>query len=114
MMVTADGAVKPCCFAPVPLGNLHDSEVDEIWNGPTAIELRQFIKANMIHGICSGAPCKFVQNMQIRIAQADISQASKECETSGDVVANLGIVSLKMRAAITQPMPNAAPHVNDN
>lgn len=88
MMVTADGAVKPCCFAPVPLGNLHDSEVDEIWNGPTAIELRQFIKANMIHPICMGAPCKFVQNMQIHIEQADTSQSSKERETNGAVVAN--------------------------
>ena len=25
MMVTADGAVKPCCFASLPLGNLHDA-----------------------------------------------------------------------------------------
>jgi len=64
MMVTADGAVKPCCFAPGQLGNLHDASAENVWNGPVAIELRRFIKADRIHPICAGAPCKFVQNMQ--------------------------------------------------
>jgi len=64
MMVTADGVVKPCCFAPGQLGNLHDASADEIWNGPLAIELRSYIKTDRIHPICAEAPCKFVQNMQ--------------------------------------------------
>lgn len=66
MMVTADGAVKPCCFAPGQLGNLHDSSVEEIWNGPVVVELRGFIKADRIHPTCANAPCKFVQNSQAR------------------------------------------------
>ena len=64
MMVTADGMVKPCCFAPGHLGNLHDSTIDEAWNGVEAVALRSAIKANVIHPICAGSPCKFVQNMQ--------------------------------------------------
>jgi MoaA/NifB/PqqE/SkfB family radical SAM enzyme len=68
MMVTADGAVKPCCFAPGQLGNLHDATADEVWNGPAAVELRRFIKANRVHPICDGAPCKFVENMRGKAA----------------------------------------------
>ena len=63
MMVTADGKVTPCCFAQQPLGNLNDAAVDAIWNGPVAMELRQYIVSDRIHPICAGAPCKFVQNM---------------------------------------------------
>jgi hypothetical protein len=64
MMVTADGVVKPCCFASGKLGDLHDAPVAKIWNGAAAIELRRFIKADKIHPICAGAPCKFVENMR--------------------------------------------------
>jgi MoaA/NifB/PqqE/SkfB family radical SAM enzyme len=66
MMVTADGGVKPCCFAPGTLGNVVSSTPDEVWNGPVAIELRSFIRDNRVHPVCAGAPCKFVQNMQAR------------------------------------------------
>ena len=63
MMVTADGAVKPCCFAPGTLGNLSQASPESIWNGPTAVELRSFIRDDRIHPVCAGAPCKFVENM---------------------------------------------------
>ncbi len=63
MMVTSDGVVKPCCFAPGTLGNLHESTADEIWNNEITIELRRFIKADKIHPVCTNAPCKYVQNM---------------------------------------------------
>jgi hypothetical protein len=62
MMVTADGLVTPCCFASGHLGSLHEATAEAIWNGPIAMELRQFIKADKIHPVCAGAPCKFVQN----------------------------------------------------
>ncbi len=64
MMVTADGAVKPCCFASGTLGNLHEASAEEIWNGSIAVELRKFIKANRVHAVCAKAPCKYVQSMQ--------------------------------------------------
>ena len=62
MVVTADGMVTPCCFASGPLGSLHEATAEAIWNGPIAMELRQFIKEDKIHSVCAGAPCKFVQN----------------------------------------------------
>jgi len=67
MVVTADGNVKPCCFAPGVLGNLHDSTADQVWNGPLAMELRVYIKEDRIHPVCAGAPCKFIQNMPATI-----------------------------------------------
>ncbi|CAN7275220.1 SPASM domain-containing protein [Acidovorax sp. LjRoot66] len=63
MMVTADGAVTPCCFASGRLGNLNEASADAIWNGVLAMELRAFIKADRVHDICRSAPCKYVQNM---------------------------------------------------
>lgn len=65
MMVTADGAVKPCCFSSLSIGNLHESSAENVWNGPVAIELRRYIKADKIHPVCADAPCKFIQNMQL-------------------------------------------------
>ena len=62
MQVTSDGSLKVCCFSGV-LGNLNNSSAEDIWNSPTAIELRKFIKADKIHPLCTNAPCKFVQNM---------------------------------------------------
>jgi MoaA/NifB/PqqE/SkfB family radical SAM enzyme len=66
MMVTADGAVKPCCFAPGVLGHIGEHTADEVWNGPVAIELRSHIRDNKVHPVCAGAPCKFVQATELR------------------------------------------------
>jgi MoaA/NifB/PqqE/SkfB family radical SAM enzyme len=64
LLLTTDGAVRPCCFAPGEIGNLSDAaDVEEIWNGPVAIALRAPIKRDEIHPVCKGAFCKFVQNM---------------------------------------------------
>ena len=70
MMVTADGAVKPCCFSSMPMGNLNDSSAEDVWNGSAAIELRRYIKADKIHPICANAPCKYVQNTELLQKQA--------------------------------------------
>lgn len=69
MMVTADGAVKPCCFASGFLGNLHEASAEEIWNGATAVELRRFIKEDCVHPVCAKAPCKYVQNMRAAVEE---------------------------------------------
>lgn len=76
MVITADGNVKPCCFALGLLGNLHDSAADEIWNGALAMELRAYIKDDRIHPVCAGAPCKFVQNMPFS-AEFDIQHEAE-------------------------------------
>lgn len=69
MMVTADGAVKPCCFASGFLGNLHEASAEEIWNGAVVVELRQFIKEDRVHPVCAKAPCKYVQGMQAAVEE---------------------------------------------
>ena len=46
------------------IGNLSiAADVDEIWNGPIAVELRTSIKRNEAYPVCKGAPCGFAQNM---------------------------------------------------
>lgn len=58
----SDGSVKPCCFATGELGNLSKvPDVQAIWNGPIAVQLRAYIKQNRIHPVCAGAVCKYVQ-----------------------------------------------------
>lgn len=84
MMVTSDGEVKPCCFSSESLGNLNDKSIDQIWNGPTAIALRKCIKGNKIHELCAAAPCKFVQNMQIRPVRGDAPQLGDEPDGIGE------------------------------
>ncbi len=63
MMVASNGNVLPCCYASHPLGNLNESSAEAIWNGRVAVELREFIKRDVVHPVCEGAVCKFVRNM---------------------------------------------------
>ena len=63
LMVTSDGNVRPCCFATGILGNLEEQSMEEIWNGPIAVALREHVLQDRIHPVCSRAVCKFVQNM---------------------------------------------------
>jgi hypothetical protein len=60
-MVTADGAVRPCCYAKTPVGNLNDNSLEEIWNGRTMLEVRWFVDHNKLHSVCRDAACKFSQ-----------------------------------------------------
>ena len=83
MMVTADGAVKPCCFSSMPMGNLNDSSVEDVWNGSAAIELRRYIKADKIHPICANAPCKYVQNTELLQKQASVKAIANNNADSG-------------------------------
>lgn len=62
MMVSADANVRPCCWAPGILGNLHQASPEAIWNGELAQELRKTILADQIHPICANSPCAYVQN----------------------------------------------------
>ena len=82
-MVTADGAVKPCCFSSMPMGNLNDSSAEDVWNGSAAIELRRYIKADKIHPICANAPCKYVQNTELLQKQASVKAIANNNADSG-------------------------------
>jgi radical SAM protein with 4Fe4S-binding SPASM domain len=44
LAIDADGTIKPCCYASddeLDLGNLAEQDFDEIWNSPTARDLRR-------------------------------------------------------------------------
>lgn len=61
VMVTADGVVRPCCYAKDSVGNLNEQSLEEIWNGRPMLELRYFIDQNQLHSICRDAACTYAQ-----------------------------------------------------
>ena len=62
VQILADGQVRPCCWSAGSLGNLHDSDLEEIWDGAKIKDLRKCILNDKIHEICDGSPCIYVQN----------------------------------------------------
>ena len=62
VQILADGEVRPCCWSSGSLGNLHDNDLEEIWNGARIKDLRKYILNEKIHEICDGSPCTYVQN----------------------------------------------------
>jgi MoaA/NifB/PqqE/SkfB family radical SAM enzyme len=71
-LVTTSGQVRPCCFARGTVGNLNDSSFEEIWNGPKIQALRQDMLAGRVNRVCRDAPCKYVQNTQVPIAERSL------------------------------------------
>lgn len=61
VMITADGTVRPCCYAKDSAGNLNDQSLEEIWNGRTMLEVRYFIEHNELHSLCRHAACTYAQ-----------------------------------------------------
>lgn len=90
MMVSADGNVKPCCWAPGNLGNLYQEEPDAVWNGKLAQELRQAILDNTIHPICAQSPCKYVQNTAAQV-YVDAAVANAQPEKKVIPIASQGL-----------------------
>jgi radical SAM protein with 4Fe4S-binding SPASM domain len=66
ILVSANGEVRPCCFAPRPIGNIGEASFEELWNGATMQQLRRDVLADRVGEICRDAPCKYVQNMGSR------------------------------------------------
>ena len=62
VQILADGEVRPCCWSTGSLGNLHDDDLEEIWDGVRIKDLRKYILNGKIHEICDGSPCIYVQN----------------------------------------------------
>jgi radical SAM protein with 4Fe4S-binding SPASM domain len=53
--ITTDGDVYPCCVADsgrLRLGNLHEQSFQEVWNGPTAQDLRRAMLTLDLPAIC--------------------------------------------------------------
>lgn len=93
MMVSADGSVKPCCWAPGNLGNLYQANAEDIWNGALAQELRQAVLDDNIHPICANSPCKYVQNTSSKIF-TDASSSARNASLKKVIP----IVSSEMKA----------------
>ncbi len=60
-MITADGAVRPCCHGG-EVGNIHKKGFQAVWNGVAMRSLRRDVLANRVNAVCAEAACKFVQN----------------------------------------------------
>lgn len=58
LVVDTDADVRPCCWAGASYGNLARQEFDEIWNGPTNIEMRRKFLQNIIPDCCRGKHCR--------------------------------------------------------
>jgi hypothetical protein len=63
--ITTDGNINVCCFAETRIGNIKNAEnLEAIWNGKTAQDLRKYITQNKIHPLCKNGVCQYVQNMK--------------------------------------------------
>ncbi len=71
-VISSNGEVRPCCFSALPVGNLNQDDLAEIWNGEVMQQLRLDILADRINPVCRGAACRFVQTS----ATASSSDAS--------------------------------------
>jgi MoaA/NifB/PqqE/SkfB family radical SAM enzyme len=49
----------PCSHGSLPLGNLRERSLEEIWNGPEIQEIRRSILANQVHPNCKCQGCPF-------------------------------------------------------
>jgi hypothetical protein len=66
LQVLSNGDVRVCCWITGPVGNLKDTTIEEIWNGPAIRELRESILRNETHPLCRHAPCIYVQQAKRR------------------------------------------------
>ena len=61
LRVDSAGDVAPCCYAvegELSLGNLQESSFDEIWNGPSAQDLRRGMMCGDVPALCSS--CRYI------------------------------------------------------
>jgi MoaA/NifB/PqqE/SkfB family radical SAM enzyme len=56
-VIATNGEVLPCCFGAPPVGNLHDTSFEEIWNGEEMQALRQAISENRMPKACEKGVC---------------------------------------------------------
>lgn len=85
--IHTNGDVKPCCYAPTPVGNLYsDGDLSSIWRGPVMQELREHINDNRLHRVCVGAPCIYVRGAMSdsdTVAPPDFAERLKSLADAG-------------------------------
>ena len=52
ILVEVDGTVKCCCFQKIPLGNLNEDTLEDIWNGSMFVALRAAISSGDYKTFC--------------------------------------------------------------
>ena len=59
--ISVEGNVMFCpCYLNLRLGNLNDSTMPEIWNGPILLEMREQFAAGELPARCDGQLCPVV------------------------------------------------------
>jgi MoaA/NifB/PqqE/SkfB family radical SAM enzyme len=61
LRITYEGDVFACCWGPTPIGNLRDSPIQEIWNGPTMQNMRSDLINGKVPLWCVGAACPYLK-----------------------------------------------------
>ena len=58
LLIDTDGDVRPCCWADISWGNLNRLDFEQIWNGPSAVGMRQAFLANRVPRSCQKRHCR--------------------------------------------------------
>jgi len=58
LLIDTDGEARPCCWAAISWGNLNRSSLDEVWNSPAAIQMREHFLQNHIPKGCQNKSCR--------------------------------------------------------
>jgi MoaA/NifB/PqqE/SkfB family radical SAM enzyme len=108
-VIATSGQVLPCCFGAPPVGNLHDTSFEEIWNGEEMQALRQAISENRMPKACEKAVCKYVLNTRLareeeerRLAEAEQAEASRRRGLRGLALAGLVLLAAPLSAKRTK------------
>ena len=89
-MITADGAMRPCCYG-ADVGNVTEQGFEAVWNGAAMQALRRDIRADRINPVCANAACKYVQtslkvNPKERMRAAQMKGAERLKRTTARVI----------------------------
>ena len=61
--VLPDGTVRCCpCYTRVLLGNINENSIEEIWNAPAIVEMREAFADGKLPRVCEGQLCPVVSN----------------------------------------------------
>jgi len=60
--VTNTGEVLPCCFAQETIGNIVQTDLENVLNGQRRLALQQDVAAGRLNSLCFNAPCPFSRN----------------------------------------------------
>lgn len=58
LLIDTDGDARPCCWTGMTYGNLNKLSLEEAWNGPTPVKMRQDFLNNHIPKGCQDKHCR--------------------------------------------------------